>query len=203
MPNFWSTKLIELAPSLKCETARNTASSTVFKPEWVSFVAHCQIRALMALFWFWVPPWRQGVRRFLSLRSSKGLIDGISNSPGKRMAMLVISCSHGLIPLIATPGILSLWTKAIFRTVISWLGVMPYSHDSIFHVFNVVGVVSNCPLIADLKLVNSIVSLPAPPVGLPSSRWLCPSLFFREKSHEPRRFWTWPIHSSFLTSLSP
>lgn len=38
---------MEPAPSLKCETARNTASSTVLKPEWVSFVARCQMKVQM------------------------------------------------------------------------------------------------------------------------------------------------------------
>ena len=51
--------MIEIVPLLKCETAKKVASSTTASPEWVSSVARCQIRALMASFWFCVPPCRQ------------------------------------------------------------------------------------------------------------------------------------------------
>ena len=38
-----------------------------------------------------------------------------------------------------------------------WLTGSDASHGSIFHVLNVMGVVSNCPLIVDLMFANSVI----------------------------------------------
>lgn len=119
IPNLWRTKLIAPAPSFECDTAWNTASSTVCKPEWVSFVARCQIRAVITSFWFWVPPWRQRVRRFLSLRFSK-FPGWHQQQPWKEDGYAGNQMFRCLDPSDSN----SIWTKVMVRIAIGWLEVM-------------------------------------------------------------------------------
>ena len=87
--------MMEPAPSLKCETARNTAKFNCVQPRVGFFSGPLPNQSIDGFILILRPSMQTAFEEVFITQIFKDGENGISNSPGKRMAMFIIRGSHG------------------------------------------------------------------------------------------------------------
>ena len=141
-------------PSPKWPTARKVASSTVSVLACISFVAHCQITALMASFWFGC--YHEGIMKENFFHSVPPTLDKLHQQQLlERVIHGHIYLSFWNVSLEVAQRFLTKRTYIMVSFFIRWFWVMPNGHDSILHTINLIGILPYCPAIVNLQIINS------------------------------------------------